>query len=84
MLSRKSRVDHPLCEDCAKSLIEELETALRQSEEDNKGYELFLRTMDEREERAGLEEELRICRQEERELKRQITELEQERIQIEV
>ena len=78
-------MDHPLCEDCAKSLIEDLETALRQSEDDNKGYEGFLRTMDEeRGDTAGVDQALRACRQEEKELRRQLEELEQERVETEV
>lgn len=85
MLSKNSGIDHPLCEDCAKTLIENLETTLRNSEEENKRYEGYLRALNE-EKRGGeeLDNQLRGCRQEERELKRQIAALEEERLQIEV
>ena len=85
MLSKNSSIDHPLCEDCAKTLIENLETALRNSEEENKRYEIYLRALNE-EEKDGkdLGDQLRGCRQEEKELKRQIAALEEERLQIEV
>ena len=85
MLSKNSGIDHPLCEDCAKTLIENLETALRNSEEENKRYEGYLRTLSqEKGEGEELDDQLRGYRKEEKELKRQIAALEEERLRIEV
>jgi beclin 1 len=86
ILSGQSEVDHPLCEECTDTLLDQLDQQLKTTEDECKDYRDFLErlsstkvTVDE----ASLDEELRQLEAEEEVLKSQLEEVELQKGRLE-
>jgi beclin 1 len=91
LLSSKSDIDHPLCEDCAQVLLNSLTRKLEETKRERDGYVAFereIRKEQEREKAAGkseteLDEEIARLELKEAEAVKELKEAEAERIRLE-
>eukprot|EP00112_Aurelia_sp_Birch-Aquarium-sp1_P011283 Seg2372.3 transcript_id=Seg2372.3/GoldUCD/mRNA.D3Y31 product=Beclin-1 protein_id=Seg2372.3/GoldUCD/D3Y31 len=86
IMSGQSEVDHPLCEECTDSLLNQLDQQLHIAEKELHDYKHFLEESDKfkesEEEEEELDRELEKLRKEERDLLNQLESIESEREKI--
>ncbi len=85
IMSGQSEVDHPLCEECTDSLLNQLDEQLHIAEVELHDYKSFLEKIgsdDEDENEAELDRELEELRKEEQDLLGQLESIESERERI--
>ncbi|XP_029649639.1 beclin-1 [Octopus sinensis] len=85
IMSGQSEVDHPLCEECTDTLLDQLDRQLYFTEEECKQYKDFLLNLDNAEEKEDLEtldNELKQLEKEEMLLREQLEKVETERSEM--
>ncbi|XP_064646043.1 beclin-1-like [Lineus longissimus] len=85
VMSGQSEVDHPLCEECTDTLLDQLDQQLRITEDECKEYRDFLEklgTNQETVDEAALDSELEQLRSEEKALDQQLESIESERLHL--
>lgn len=85
ILSGQSDVDHPLCEECTDTLLDNLDLQLKITEDDCKDYREFLEQLSSKKEtvdEAALDEELRQLEAEEEALKVQLEDAELQKLKL--
>lgn len=85
IMSGQSEVDHPLCEECTDTLLDQLDLQLDFTEKECKQYNDFLNNMDTDEETVDLktlDDELRKLQIEEKDLREQLEKVESERAEL--
>ncbi|XP_052814984.1 beclin-1-like [Mya arenaria] len=87
IMSGQSTVDHPLCEECTDTLLNQLDEQLKVTEEECRDYRNFLDRLDtvhgEQDEQALLDDELARLRMEEKVLREQLQQVEEEKTKVE-
>lgn len=80
-MSGQSEVDHPLCEECTDTLLDQLDEQLKITEDELKDYKVFFNKLNDKPalDTEGLSKELTDLRKEEEELIRKLEEVEKER-----
>ena len=80
-MSGQSSIDHPLCEECTDTLLDQLDQQLKITEDELKDYKIFFNKLNDKPSLDGdaLSTELAGLRKEEEELIRQLEEIEMER-----
>ena len=80
-MSGQSSIDHPLCEECTDTLLDQLDQQLKITEDELKDYKIFFNKLNDKPLLDGdaLSTELAGLRKEEEELIRQLEEIEMER-----
>ncbi|XP_073230660.1 beclin-1-like isoform X1 [Porites lutea] len=81
IMSGQSEVDHPLCEECTDTLLDQLDEQLKITEDELKDYKVFFNKLNDKPalDTEGLSKELTDLRKEEEELIRKLEEVEKER-----
>ena len=81
IMSGQSGVDHPLCEECTDTLLDQLDQQLRITEDELKDYKVFFNKLNDKPslDTEALSKELTDLRKEEEELIRKLEEVEKER-----
>ncbi|XP_014677324.1 PREDICTED: beclin-1-like [Priapulus caudatus] len=85
IITEQSDVDHPLCEECTDTLLDQLDQQLKMTEDECKEYRDFLEQMQERpsgDALAGLDEQLSRLRMQEQMLTEQLQMIDNERREI--
>ena len=80
-MSGQSSIDHPLCEECTDTLLDQLDQQLKITESELKDYEVFFDKLNDKPSLDGdaLSKELEELRKEEEELIKKLEEIEMER-----
>ena len=83
-MSGQSGVDHPLCEECTDTLLDQLDQQLKITEDELKDYKVFFNKLNDKPalDTEALSKELTDLRKEEEELIRQLEEVEKEREKV--
>lgn len=81
IMSGQSSIDHPLCEECTDTLLEQLDQQLKITEDELKDYKVFFNKLNDKASLDGdaLSKELADLRKEEEELIGKLEEVEMER-----
>ena len=84
IMSGQSSIDHPLCEECTDTLLDQLDQQLKITEDELKDYKVFFNKLTDKPSLDGdaLSKELAALRKEEEELIRQLEEIEMERSKV--
>ncbi|CAC5420659.1 BECN [Mytilus coruscus] len=85
IMSGQSEVDHPLCEECTDTLLDQLDHQLQITEDECKDYKDFLENLNTKQENIddnALDDELKQLKSEEEALRQQLEDVEIERIKI--
>ena len=84
IMSGHSRIDHPLCEECTDTLLDQLDQQLKITDDELKDYNVFFNKLNEKPsvDTDALSKELAELRKEEEELVRQLEEVEKEREKV--
>lgn len=85
VMSGQSEVDHPLCEECTDTLLDQLDHQLKITEDECKDYRDFLENLGSNEcdvKEEALDEELKQLKAEEEELRKQLESVELERQKV--
>jgi len=87
MLSDNSQVDHPLCEECTDSLLENIEKQLELAEQEAQEYQDYLHNLNEETEDtscvSSLEDDLQQLQLQESQLNQELETLKQEEVETE-
>lgn len=80
-MSGQSSIDHPLCEECTDTLLDQLDQQLKITDDELKDYKVFLNKLNDKPSLDGdtLSRELEELRKEEEELIKKLEEIEMER-----
>lgn len=80
-MSGQSSIDHPLCEECTDTLLDQLDQQLKITDDELKDYKVFFNKLNDKPLLDGdvLSEELEELRKEEEELIKKLEEIETER-----
>ena len=83
-MSGHSSIDHPLCEECTDTLLDQLDQQLKITDDELKDYNVFFNKLNEKPsvDTDALSKELAELRKEEEELVRQLEEVEKEREKV--
>ncbi|CAB4069901.1 BECN [Lepeophtheirus salmonis] len=86
LVSDVSSRDHPLCEECADSLLEAMDSRLKSAEEEAQEYQAYLKKLENEDKDSGkaikeLGEEYQILLEEEETLKKELEVLKEEEVQ---
>lgn len=84
IMSGHSSIDHPLCEECTETLLDQLDQQLKITDDELKDYNVFFNKLNEKPsvDTDALSKELAELRKEEEELVRQLEEVEKEREKV--
>jgi len=84
IMSGHSSIDHPLCEECTDTLLDQLDQQLKITDDELKDYNVFFNKLNEKPsvDTDALSKELAELRKEEEELVRQLEEVEKEREKV--
>jgi beclin 1 len=85
IMSGQSEVDHPLCEECTDTLLDQLDHQLKITEDECKDYKDFLENLNTKPENvddAALDDELEHLKAEEEALRQQLEVVEKERMKL--
>lgn len=84
VMSGQSAVDHPLCEECTDTLLDQLDQQLKITEDELKDYKVFFNKLNDKPtlDTDALSKELAELRNEEEELIRKLEEVEKEREKV--
>lgn len=85
IMTGQSTVDHPLCEECTDTLLNQLDDQLKITEEECRDYRNFLEKLDvneDVEDDAALDDELQKLKAEEETLRKQLAQVEKEQIHV--
>lgn len=84
IMSGHSSIDHPLCEECTDTLLDQLDQQLKITDDELKDYKVFFNKLNEKPsvDTDALSKELAELRKEEEELVRQLEEVEKEREKV--
>lgn len=86
ILSDQSDIDHPLCEECSDTLLDQMDHQLRIAEDECKDYREFLEQLQNDDldvDSQNLEQELERLKEEERKLQEELKKIEQEQNKLE-
>ena len=80
-MSGQSSIDHPLCEECTDTLLDQLDQQLKITDDELKDYKVFFNKLNDKPSLDGdaLSKELEDLRREEEELIKKLEEIEMER-----
>ena len=83
-MSGQTDIDHPLCEECTDTLLEQLDKQLKITEDEQKDYHEFLNKLNDQQalRTESLSQELEEFRKEEAELVMKLESIEQERKKV--
>ena len=83
-MSGQSSIDHPLCEECTDTLLDQLDQQLKITDDELKDYKVFLNKLNDKPslDTEALSKELTELRVEEEELIRKLAEVEKEREKV--
>lgn len=84
IMSGHSNIDHPLCEECTDTLLDQLDQQLKITDDELKDYKVFFNKLNDKPsvDTGALSKELAELRKEEEELIRQLEEVEKEREKV--
>ena len=84
IMSGQSSIDHPLCEECTDTLLDQLDKQLKITEDELKDYKVFFNKLNDKPslDTEALSKELTELRKEEEELIRKLEEVEKEREKV--
>lgn len=85
IMTGQSTVDHPLCEECTDTLLNQLDDQLKITEEECRDYRNFLEKLENNEDKeddAALDDELQKLQAEEEKLREQLKQVEKEQKQV--
>lgn len=84
IMSGQSSIDHPLCEECTDTLLDQLDQQLKITDDELKDYKVFLNKLNDKPslDTEALSKELTELRVEEEELIRKLAEVEKEREKV--
>lgn len=84
IMSGQSTIDHPLCEECTDTLLDQLDQQLKITDDELKDYKVFFEKLNDKPSLDGeaLSKELEKLRKEEQELIKKLEEIEMERSKV--